>query len=139
MQVLDLSVLLTLVESFLPNVWFNEWGVAQHGYRWTVWNNKGLLEFDVICHNGLWGGSCDVHTSSWGYGGPLTRRCCVHPTLEACITSMWKDFVSRVEKNNSRKVPWFKKAESAYNHFLSLSQEEQLKLFKEVSFYDSID
>ena len=140
---IELPVLVTMVESFQPcGVRFNEHGVATYGYRWTVWNDGGYLEFDVICRNGSWGGSSDVASSSWGYGGPIDSSSFKYPTLEACITDMWNRFadtVKRYEEQKSSsinyKTKWFNRAKMKYEKFLSLSQEEQLKLFKEVDFY----
>lgn len=147
MQILDLSVLVTFIETTLPTgVWFNTHGVAMRGYRWTVWDNGGKLEFDVICRNGLWGGSCEVCSSSWGYGGPITRSDCKYPTLSECITDMWEYFAKRVSSNDKEserssinyRTKWFKKAEAEYKHFMALKPEYQLQLFKEVDFYGKI-
>lgn len=139
MQILDVSVLITLTESFLPiGVYFNEHGVAKCGYRWEVFNKGGRIIFEVACRNGLWGGSCDVTTSSWGYASPITRKDFKYSSLEECITSMWERLKNYVGSNSDTKVSWFGKAEREYRNFLSLKPELQIKLFKEVHFYDSL-
>lgn len=136
MQVLDLSVLVTLIGRNLPSIIiFNDHGVVMRGYRWVVWDNKGKLEFEVACRNGMWGGSCDANGNSWGFGGPITNSCFRFSSLAECITHLWEVFC---RCRNNEKCTWFKKAEAEYRHFMALKPEYQLQLFKEVDFYGEI-
>lgn len=131
---LDLSLLVTIAESFRPmGVTFNNWGVATYGYRWTIVKDKGKLEFDVICRNGLWGVSEWVEYGQGGHCSPLCRRDCKYPSLTECISTVWGMWEERLSKET--KPRWLASAKKEISHFLTLPLEEQLKYFEELNYY----
>lgn len=133
MQIDSLILTVLFIEKNLPNnLVFNEHGVLTRGYRWVVYDNKGKLEFEVACRNGVWGGSCDAIGGSWGFGGPINNSSFRYNTLADCVTHLWESFCSH---SNAASAPWFKKVKSEYERFMNMKPEHQLQLFKEVNFY----
>lgn len=64
---MDVSILVTLIETTIPfGVTFNQWGVAQRGYRHEFKFHRLSVTFDVCALNGLWGGEVDIITNTWG-------------------------------------------------------------------------
>lgn len=135
---MDVSLLVTLIETTIPiGVTFNQWGVAQRGFRYIFKFQKLTVTFDVCALNGLWAGEFGISTNLWGCGGPITREEFKFSSFEECVSSLWllaKDYIERNKSNVSMEFLHFK---VAMNKWLVSSSEEKFNVFKEVDFYGS--
>ena len=138
MQILELSVLSTLIETMFPaGVTFNRWGVAQSGLRYVFTFRKLSVTMDLRSLNGVWGGSMDISTNLWGMGEPLIRSDFKFPSFEECADSLWRrahDYIERHRDNVSSEFLHFKVAEKKW---FTLSPDEKINMFKEANFYDT--
>lgn len=136
---MDISLLVTLIETTIPfGVTFNQFGVAQKGFRHTFKFQKLSVEFDVCALNGLWGGSVQISTNLWGCGGPISKTDSFRfSSFEECVEHLWlwaMDYIGRNKSNVSMEFLHFK---VAMNKWLVSSSEEKFNVFKEVDFYGS--
>lgn len=136
---MDVSLLVTLAETTIPiGVTFNQWGVAQKGFRHEFKFQKLSVTFEVCALNGLWGGSTNISTNLWGCASPITKNeSFKFSSFEDCATYLWfwaKDYIERNKSNVSMEFLHFK---VAMNKWLVLSSEEKFNVFKEVDFYGS--
>lgn len=137
MQTLELSILTSLIKVYRPSgLWFNPYGVSMKCYRWKLYDEGAkYLRIEVACCNGLWGGSCHVMDSMWGFGGPIIERDFKFTTLRECVEHLWCTYF--IGRARNEKTKWLKKAESCYEQFMALdTEEEQLSLFREVNTYE---
>lgn len=135
----DISLLVPFIETTTPiGVTFNQWGVAQRGFRYTFEFRRLSVTFEVCALNGLWGGSIQIFTNTWGRSGPLTRRDFKFRSFEECTTHLWKNtyeiISSHSQEGNATEFQHYKKTMSKW---LALSAEEKFNTFKEVDFYGS--
>lgn len=134
---MDVSLLVTLIETTIPiGVTFNQWGVAQKGFRYEFKFQKLSVTFEVCALNGLWGGSVNIRTNTWGCASPITKNESFEfSSFEECVKYLWfwaKDDIERNKSNVSMEFLHFK---VAMNKWLVASSEEKFSVFKEVDFY----
>lgn len=126
-----------LIETTVPvGVRFNEHGVAMNGLRYEFNFHRLKIEFDVCALNGIWGGSVDIMTKTWGCGGPIARN---HDfkfrSFEECADSLWRYAYYRVERNKDDMSVEFLHFKVAYKKWFTLTDEQKYELFKETEFY----
>lgn len=136
---MDISLLTILIETTTPfGVTFNQFGVAQKGFRYTFKFQKLFVKFDVCALNGLWGGSVQILTNLWGCGGPISKiNSFRFSSFEECVEHLWLWAMDHIGKNKSNVPMEFLRFKKAMNKWLVSSSEEKFKVFKEVDFYGS--
>lgn len=135
---MDVSLLVTLIEATIPfGVTFNQWGVAQRGFRYEFKFHRLSVTFDVCALNGLWGGEVGIITNTWGSCGPITREDFKFCSFEECVTYLWESAYERISRNKEGITMEFLHFKVAMNKWLVSSSEEKLNVFKEVDFYGS--
>lgn len=136
---MDVSLLVTLIETTIPfGVTFNQWGVAQRGFRYIFKFQKLSVTFDVCALNGLWGGVVGISTNLWGCDGPITKgESFKFSSFEECVEYLWRWSKDCIERNKSNVSMEFLHFKVAMNKWLVASSEEKFNIFKEVEFYGS--
>ena len=85
---INLAVL-SLIRTTTPSgLWFNPYGVAQRVLRYSVRQKKFSYSIDLICINGLWGGSTHYNYNLGGSSGPVGERDCKYLDVNLCIEEL---------------------------------------------------
>lgn len=136
---MNAALLVTLIETTVPfGVTFNQWGVAQRGFRYEFSFRKLSVKLDVCAVNGLWGGSVRISTNTWGCAGPISKSYSFRfSSFEECVEHLWSESLSCIERNKSNVSIEFLHFKAAMYKWLTCSSEEKLNTFKEVDFYVS--
>lgn len=135
---MDISLLTTLIETTIPfGVTFNQWGVAQKGFRHKFKFHRLSVTFEVCALNGLWGGEVNIMTNTWGSCGPIKKEDFKFCSFEECVTYLWGSAYERIFRNKEGITMEFLRFKAAMNKWLVSSLEEKLNVFEEVDFYDS--
>jgi hypothetical protein len=85
LQMISLAVL-SLVRTTIPDgLWFNPYKVAMKVLRFTNSGKKYSYSIDLMCINGIWGGSVHFYYPTGGVACPLGADDCKFLNVDECI------------------------------------------------------
>lgn len=133
---MEVSLLTTLIETTIPiGVTFNQFGVAQRGFKYVFKFQKLSVTFRVCALNGLWGGAFSIMTNTWGSCSPIVREDFIFSSFEKCVIYLWKSAYESIYRNRKGITPEFLRFKLAMDKWLVSSLEEKFNAFNEEDFY----
>lgn len=133
---MDTSLIPILIETRTPTgLTFNQWGVAQRGFEYTFRFQLLIVTFHACAINGVWAGSFDLQSNTFGCCSPIMRRGFTWTSFEECVDNLWRDVFGRLQNSEDANKPSFLHFKVAFKKWFTLSSEEKFNLFEEVNFY----